>query len=134
MSRQIKKFHTLQRKTVNKRALTPADKEQCCSKWVKNFSNRVLNPTETRVLSKGLNFAVTSNKIPVVEIVTAVESACLNLHKSDAEDLRSRVNNILMKQGISRTQSNLSKEERLALQDLRKDKTIKILPAAAQSY
>ena len=46
---------------------------------------------------KGLNFAVASKKIPVVEIVTAVESACLKLNKSDADDLRSSVNNIFKK-------------------------------------
>ena len=131
--RQIKKFHTLQRKTTNhgrdKRTPTPIVQDHCCSKWVKNFSNRDLNATETRMLSKGLNFAVTSKKIPVVEIVTAVESACLKLNKSDADDLRSSVNNIFKKQRSPNTQCNLSEEEQQALQDLRKDRNIKILPA-----
>ena len=131
--RQIKKLHTLQQKTTNhrrdKRTQTPIVQDHCCSKWVKNFSNRDLNATETRLLSKGLNFAVASKKIPVVEIVTAVESACLKLNKSDADDLRSSVNNILKKQRSPNTQSNLSKEEQRALQELRKDRNIKILPA-----
>ena len=99
----------------------------CISKWVKNCSDRLLSDPELKVLAKGLNFAVTPKKIPIVDYVTATESACRNLGQSEAEELRSRVNNILKKH--RKPEPNIYKAEERAINDLRKDKNIKILPA-----
>ena len=43
------------------------------SRWVKNCSDHLLSDPELSVLMKGLNFAVTPRKVPVVEIVTATK-------------------------------------------------------------
>ena len=99
----------------------------CISKWVKNCSSRLLNDTELSVLAKGLNFAVTPEKVPVVEVITKTEVACKNLPESDANELRSKVAGLLSRP--KKIESNLDKSEKEALKSLSKDKDIEILPA-----
>ncbi|XP_078357260.1 uncharacterized protein LOC144642142 [Oculina patagonica] len=65
-------------------------------RWVLNLSERVLTNTETTILQKGLNFAVTPKEIPVIEIITATKQACyLMPNKNKADRLRGNVANIL---------------------------------------
>ena len=78
-------------------------------------------------MAKGLNFAVTPKDLPVKEYVTVTETACRSLPPNEAEELRSRVSNILRHHRT--VTPNISKEEIQALDTLRKDKSIKILPA-----
>ncbi|XP_073701105.1 uncharacterized protein [Garra rufa] len=54
-------------------------------KWVKNLSDRELTGPEMEVLAKGLNFAVTPDHIPVVDMITATESAIRNNNISEEE-------------------------------------------------
>ncbi|XP_072038548.1 uncharacterized protein [Amphiura filiformis] len=102
---------------------------ECISKWVKNCSDRLLNDSELSVLVKGLNFAVTPAKLPVVDIVTSTESACRKLPPGEAGELRAKVVNLVTRPNCNKIDSNLSKEEREALQQLQKDQSIQILPA-----
>ena len=44
-------------------------------KWVVNVSKYKLTDDQTRVLGKGLNFAVTPDKLPVEEFIIATEQA-----------------------------------------------------------
>ena len=74
-----------------------------------------------------MNFAVTPRKLPVVEYIAATESACRNLPPNDAGELRSKVCTILKRH--KKVESNITKEEAKALQDLKGDQSIKILPA-----
>ena len=46
------------------------------TRWVANHSKYKLSDTETQVLSKGLNFAVTPTSWPIKNIITATEVAC----------------------------------------------------------
>ena len=101
----------------------------CISKWVKNCSDRILSDPELSVLAKGLNFTVTPAKLPIVDIVTTTEVACRNLSGSDASELRAKVVNLVSRPNANNIDSNLSKEDRKALQDLQKDKDIQLLPA-----
>ena len=80
------------------------------------------------MLKKGLNFAVTPRKVPVVDIVTATESACRSLNNGDANELRSKVVNILNKNEKVKEQ-NVGKDEWDAIDNLRKDDSIIVLPA-----
>ena len=64
-------------------------------KWVKNISDRELTLQQTKVLAKGLNFAVLPDKVPVDEFVMATEKACWLLPENEAEELRSEVSGIL---------------------------------------
>ncbi|XP_072014899.1 uncharacterized protein [Amphiura filiformis] len=98
-------------------------------RWVKNLSSRVLSTAEKDVLSRGLNFAVTPDKLPHVEIITATESAIRNnkLNSGDAEELRTKVNSCLVNAKLPR--SNISTEQREAIVALNQDPDILVLPA-----
>ena len=117
----------------NKESNTPKNgsniASDCISKWVKNCSDRILSDPELSVLAKGLNFAVTPAKLPIVDIVTTTEVACRNLSEGDASELRAKVVNLVSRPNANNIDSNLSKEERKALQDLQKDEDIQLLPA-----
>jgi hypothetical protein len=87
-----------------------------------------LSQAEQSILRKGLNFAVTPEKLPVNEIIATTEVACLSLKRPGIADaLRSEVVRIL--QSSEAPKSNISKEERQALKTLQKCKDILILPA-----
>ncbi|KAK7901241.1 hypothetical protein WMY93_018010 [Mugilogobius chulae] len=75
---------------------------------------------EKDVLSKGLNFAVTSNHIPTVDFITATEAAIKknNMTGSEAADLRLRVTATL--NSAKPPPSNITPEERKALTALQK--------------
>ena len=81
-----------------------------------------MSDPDLSVLHKGLNFAVTPKRLPVIDLVTATESACRQLGGGDKEELRSKVVNILSRgdAGLARDQ-NITKKERDALDSLKKD-------------
>ena len=122
--RQQYKFTRLVQKNAERNASIPSE---CIQKWVKNCSDRLLNDSELSVLAKGLNFAATNPKIPVVDIITQTEVACRHMPEKDANSLRSQVSIILNRP--RKTEPNLPKEEREALKSLKQDETILILPA-----
>ena len=65
---------------------------------VKNVSDKNLTEAETSVLKKGLNFAVTPQTTPVVDLVTVTETACRYLDKNNADVLRSEAVSVLKRQ------------------------------------
>ena len=87
------------------------------------------------MLERGLNFAPTPKEIPVVDIITETEYAIKRLQydKSNRIDgnsvaeLRARVTGVL--KSAKSPKSNITKEERDALSELKKDNNITILPA-----
>ncbi len=58
------------------------------TRWVKNCSDRILADPELSILKKGLNFTITPEYLPVVDIITATESACRSLKSGDASELK----------------------------------------------
>ncbi len=78
---------------------------------------------------KGLNFAVTPEQIPVVELITATESAIHDnkLLATEAEQLSLKITAALS--NAKTPPSNLTVQERRALSSLHKDENITILPA-----
>ena len=58
---------------------------------MKTCSDYLLIDLELSVLKKWLNFANTPRRVPVVEIVTAMKSACRSLDSGDAHELRAKV-------------------------------------------
>ncbi|XP_072033573.1 uncharacterized protein [Amphiura filiformis] len=106
--RQQKKFSRLleHKNELNSKKLNNNLASECISKWVKHCSQRILNDPELSVLAKGLNYAVAPNKFPVVDIITSTETACRNLSERDRGE-----------------------EELKAVDNLKKDKDIRILPA-----
>ena len=132
--RQQLKFVTLQRRTHNhigekedNRANTSTTTTQ--DKWVKNLSDKDLTEPEKDVLAKGLNFAVTPKQVPIVELITATESAIRKnkLSTTQAEELRLKVTAALSE--AKNPTPNLSRQEMKAVASLSKDENITILPA-----
>ncbi len=87
-------------------------------KWVINLSKYKCSNSENSVLAKGLNFAVSPEKIPVEEFIVATEQAAKFLTDVQAEDLRHSVVGELKKAKPPR--SNISTKERKALKSLAK--------------
>ena len=132
--RQKNKFSGLLNTSgMNSNQPTSGLASECMQKWATNCSQRILSDSELSVLKKGLNFAVTPKKLPVVDLITATESACRNLNNSDTNELRAKVVNTIGKHGNINDQ-NITKKERKAIEDLRKDENIMILPADKQEY
>ena len=92
-----------------------------------NFLNHTLTDTETRVLARGLNFAISPDKVPVEDFIIATESACQKLPSEERPALRAEIAGVL--RSAKPPKPNISKEERQALGVLAKEKDILILPA-----
>jgi hypothetical protein len=96
---------------------------------VVNLSNKVLSDAENSILQKGLNYALTPSCIPIEKIICGVEE-CVRRNKINrvkAETIRQDVSGIIRR--ANPLNSNVSIAERKALNNLRKDKDILILPA-----
>ena len=96
-------------------------------KWVINISQKVLSNEEESILSKGLNYAVSPQKVPVTDYIVQTEKACRLLPPEDRDSLRSEVVHICRSHKPSTP--NITRAEREALVNLKKDDNIIILPA-----
>ncbi|KAK9402182.1 hypothetical protein NXF25_010538 [Crotalus adamanteus] len=106
---------------------TPSLSQPHMKQTVHNISDRILTKTETNVLSKGFNFAVTPKHIPTETIICGVETSLTKINPDDTNRIRLKITNILC---ISKPpKSNLPKEEQTALRNLKEDTSIIILPA-----
>ena len=65
--------------------------------------------------------------VPVKDVIVATELACKNIANDKAAELRARVANIV--KTSKPPTSNVTQNERTAIENLSKDKNIKILPA-----
>ena len=95
--------------------------------WVVNLSNKNLSEDERKVLSLGLNFAVSQDYIPKTEILANIEKGIKNLSDNTSSIIRSKVVDILNKK--NKSIPNLSIKERKALKNLRNDTNIVITKA-----
>ena len=96
-------------------------------RWVINKSSRVLTDEETKLLAKGMNYAISPDNIPNVDLITGVELTCKNLESDERSQVRAEAAKVI---SASRPpKSNLNKSERNAIKDLRNDDSITILPA-----
>ena len=92
------------------------------------LSDRDLTQSEKDVLAEGLNFAISPQQLPVVDLITATESA-IRINKTsemEAEQLHMKAKAALS--GIKTPSSNLTPQERKAVTSLSRPK-ITILPA-----
>ena len=96
-------------------------------KWVHNFSSTPLSEAQKKVLSRGPNFAILPRNPPVGEYIASIENACMKLKQGKADKLRGEIKTILKK--IKTPINNITKEEKKALVELRKDTNKTILTA-----
>ena len=92
-----------------------------------NLSDRPLSDTEQHLLEKGLNFAVSKQKLRVEEVISGVEPSLSKLPEDEAERIRSQLVGILRSQGGGIW--NITPEERVAWKTLREDQRIIITKA-----
>ena len=96
-------------------------------KWVYNISSTPLTEDQMKVLSRGPNFAIIPKNPPVGEYIAPIENACQKLKQGKADELRGEMKKILKK--INHPKNNITKEEKKALAELRKDTSRTILTA-----
>ena len=77
------------------------------------------------ILKKGLNFSITPKKILVEEVISNIEVAIKDLDIAKSEEIRQDIAKILRTSKPST--SNIYVEEKRALNNLRKNKSIVIL-------
>ena len=91
------------------------------------MSSGQLTHIETDLLAKGLNFSVTSKKLPNKDIIAIVKDAVKDLEKGEADTIRVKIS--LTLQNSKPPKDNLSKNERKALKESQSDSSIVILLA-----
>ena len=91
-----------------------------------NVSSRTLSVAEKEVLARGLNFAPAPKRIPVTEIVTAVEDGLRRANHSEAQLARTRIVGCLNRARPPPT--NLSPTEHKAIKLLKEDESVIIAP------
>ena len=94
---------------------------------VVNLSQRPLSTQEEDVLSLGVSFAITPRQIPYQEIISAIEATTHRLDHRTAEALRLAVSGALQQAKAPRP--NLTFQQRRAIQDLKRDESIVLVPA-----
>ena len=93
--------------------------------WVNNLSSTPLAQEQEKALSNGPNYAIVPRIPPIGEYITTIENVCNQLEQGKAEDLRGEVKTVLEK--IQLPRHNISRREREAIEELRKDKNRIIL-------
>ena len=97
-------------------------------KWVKNVSSIELSDVQKSLLSRGANFAVTPERLPIEDYICATEDAAMRLStKGEKAALRAEVVEMLSKE--KQPIPNISKKERAAIKKLKRDKRIIVTPA-----
>jgi predicted GIY-YIG superfamily endonuclease len=92
-----------------------------------NLSSHELNHSELSVLNKGLNFAISPSSIPFDNLICCIEDSIKTLTDEDKDQVRQDCAVIL--RNAKPPKSNISKEERLAIKNLRNNTNLIILKA-----
>ena len=92
-----------------------------------NRSARNLTPVEEDVLALGLNFAVAPRVLPKEEIVQRLEPKLFHLKNDVPSNIRGQITEVLRRAKLPR--SNLTKNMKDAVKNVRADKSIHILKA-----
>ena len=96
-------------------------------KWVINISNTPLTAEQEKLLAHGPNYAIVPRELPIAQYVAAIENACTKLEEGKAEEFRVQVKSAIQK--IKPPRSNLTRGERRAITELKKDKSRMVLTA-----
>ena len=93
--------------------------------WVKNLSSTPLTKDQIKALAHRPNYAIVPRNPPLGEYIMAIENACNQLPQGKVEELRGGIKSVLKK--IHPPRSNITREERKAIDELRRDNTKMIL-------
>ena len=107
----------------------PSKVEEIKKKWVYDISSKTLTNAHLSVLQKGLAFTPTPREIPIIDTVVAVESGARQLGAESAAAVRLRASAATLLHRCVKPAANVTREENLAIKDLREDSNISIHPA-----
>ena len=97
------------------------------NKWVINISSKPLTTDEEKLLAHGPNYAIVLRNPPIVQYVAAVEHACTKLEEGKAEEFRVQVKATIQK--VQKPKPNITRGERKAIAELKKDPSRLVLTA-----
>ena len=97
------------------------------SRWVINMSKIPLMEAQENLLAHGPNFLITPRNPPIGEYIAVVEQTCQKMAHGEAEELRAEVKAVLKK--VQHPKDNITREEKKALIELKKDTNRIILTA-----
>ena len=106
---------------------TDEEQERDRKKWVINISSKPLSQDQEKLLAHGPNFAVVPKDPPITQYVAAVENACTKLEEGKVEEFRVQVKSAIQK--IKHPRPNLTRGERRAISELKRDESRMILTA-----
>ena len=114
---------------MNKKQETSANPLFCKKRLVVNLDEDCIKLDEVskRVLEKGLNYNITQKSLPRDSVISAVEDTARSMSTTDQVNFRANIMSVLKKWKPSKP--NMSKDEWTALNNLKKDTSITILPA-----
>ena len=103
---------------------------------VLNLTDRNMTDAAMNLLNKGPKFVPAITKVPTLDIITSTEKAATQIERNsnvndtcvEAERLRHEVSNILLKHVNKKLPSNLPREQRDALNELKNNDDMKIVP------
>jgi len=105
--------------------LTNSQREGFNQPTIINLSSIVLDHTSNSILHKGPNFTITTNKIHVDDIISNIEVALKDFNPVEVKDIRQDIAKIL--RNSKPPSCNITKEEKISLNNLKKNKDIIIL-------
>ena len=123
--RQMKKFNSLL--AMKSQQSQVSQQMYSVKNTIVNISDRQLADNETMLLQKGLNFNVTRKPLTKLEIIPVLEPVIATLPVAVANEVRLKLVNSLKKKVCQ--EPNLNKDEKDAIRNLRKDKSIYITKA-----
>ena len=101
------------------------EQERDRKKWVINISSKPLSQDQEKLLAHGPNYAIVPKDPPITQYVMAVENACTKLEEGKAEEFRVQVKLAIQK--IKHPRPNLTRGERRAISELKRDELRMIL-------
>jgi hypothetical protein len=116
-NKQVKNFEC---KTNQVKTTTPKN-------LVISLSTHPIDVYTTKILEKGLNFAIPPHKIPIEYILCSIENSIKNLSDNVKEEIRQDCSVILRR--VKPPKNKITKEEFLALKSLNNNKNLVVLKA-----
>ena len=89
--------------------------------WVKNLSSRHLDENETRVLSKGLNYATDYTNKDVLQFIAQIEPVIEDIRDITTDERGQLRQQIISSINSAKKTNNLSYDERQAINRLKND-------------
>ena len=95
------------------------------NKWLINICSKPLTTDEEKLLAHGPNYAIVRRNPPIIQYVVAVEHACTRLAEGKAGEFRVQVKVAIQK--MQKPKPNLTRGERKAISELKKDPSRMVL-------